>query len=306
MVPSGSPLEHGSGRAEFDLRTLNAFAISLLQQNDVDDLCWSIAENVGTLLGQEDCVVYLCEGETLFQVAAYGTKSPEDRKIGHRIAIPVGEGVVGTVAQTGLAEIVADTQKDPRYIRDQFPGRSELAVPIVYEGAVLGVLDTESSVVGHYGDADLKTLQSIANLASSRIASAIADDRRHRAENRYRTLVETIPHGIEDIDAAGNITFANQAQHSMYEYPPGTLVGRSILDFAATDAEREELRDYLQYLVKEQPAPTDYDGKKITKTGRIIDVHVAWNYRRDEFGQVVGFTSVITDVTERERAGEKL
>ncbi len=256
MVSPGSALEHDPGRAEFDLRTLNAFAISLLRQNDVDDLCWSIAENIGTLLGQEDCVVYLCEGETLIQVAAYGAKNPEGRKIGHRITIPLGEGIVGTAAQTGLAEIVSDTQKDPRYIPDEFPGRSELAVPIMYEGAVLGVLDTESSVVGHYRDADLKTLQSIANLASSRIASAIADQRRHRAENRYRTLVETIPHGIEDIDAAGNITFANQAQHSMYESPPGALVGRSILDFVATDSDREQLRDYLQYLVKEQPAPT--------------------------------------------------
>ena len=56
------------------------------------------------------------------RVAAYGAKNPEDRKIGHRIAVPLGEGIVGTVAQTGLAEIVSDTQKDPRYIPDHAPG----------------------------------------------------------------------------------------------------------------------------------------------------------------------------------------
>ncbi len=133
-----------------------------------------------------------------------------------------------------------------------------------------------------------------------------AEEALRRSAERYRTLVETIPHGIEEIDSSGIITVANSAYHKQYEYGEGELIGTSILDLVATDSEREELRDYLKFLVKEQPAPTRYVGKKRTKNGRVIDVQVDWIYKRDTQGQVTGFTSIITDITERKRAEEAL
>ncbi len=133
-----------------------------------------------------------------------------------------------------------------------------------------------------------------------------AEEALRRSAERYRVLVETIPHGIEEIDSSGIITVANSAHHKQYEYGEGELIGTSILDLVATDSEREELRDYLKYLVKEQPAPTRYVGKKRTKNGRVIDVQVDWIYKRDTQGQVTGFTSIITDITERKRAEQAL
>ena len=130
------------------------------------------------------------------------------------------------------------------------------------------------------------------------------EDALRASEERYRTLVETVPHGIEEIDASGIILVANAAHHEQYEYADGELIGMSILDLVATDSEREELRHYLNVLVTEQPPPTPYIGQKRTKQGKVIDVKVAWNYKRDAQGQVTGFTSVITDITEPKRAGE--
>ena len=131
---------------------------------------------------------------------------------------------------------------------------------------------------------------------------AQADESQPESGERYRTLVETIPHGIEDIDTSGIILVANVAHHRQYECDEGELVGMSIFDFVATDSEREELRDYLNHLVNEQPPPTPYFRQKQTKKGRTIDVQVAWAYKRDAQGRVTGFTSVITDVTERKHA----
>ena len=75
-------------------------------------------------MGFEDCVIYLREGDVLVQRAAYGIKSQHEREIFKRIEIPLGSGIVGTVAKTRVSEIVDDTEADPRYIADQFPGRS--------------------------------------------------------------------------------------------------------------------------------------------------------------------------------------
>lgn len=118
----------------FDLEKLNAFALEMLEAADLDDLLWSISNNVGNTLGFEDCVIYLREGQVLVQMAAYGIKSAAAREVFERIEIPVGKGIVGTVAETGKAEIVQDTEVDERYIFDQFSGLSELAVPVIYEG----------------------------------------------------------------------------------------------------------------------------------------------------------------------------
>lgn len=128
-----------------------------------------------------------------------------------------------------------------------------------------------------------------------------AEQRLRESSERYRTLVETVPHGIEEIDTSGMITFANTAHHKIYEYGDGELIGMSILDLVARDSEQEELRKYFKYLVKDQPPPTSYFGQKRTKTGKVIDVQVAWNYKRNAQGEVTGFISVITDITERKQ-----
>ena len=126
------------------------------------------------------------------------------------------------------------------------------------------------------------------------------------SEKRFRLLLETIPHGIEAINGSGIILYANSAHHKQYEYDQGELIGKSILDLVATNSERETLRNYLAYLIQEQPPPVPYFGRKRTKTGRVIDVQVNWDYRRDEQERVTGFTSVITDISERKRADDAL
>ncbi len=165
-----------------DLEIVNRFAISLLQQNSLDDLLWSMAANLGEVLGFEDCVIYLLQGDELIQKAAYGVKSPESRSIINELTIQPGQGIVGSVAQSGKTENVADLSLDPRYIQDEFSGRSELAVPLIADGRVIGVLDSESSKINGFDRHDVDMLESLANIAAPRIASALAQIEKEKAE----------------------------------------------------------------------------------------------------------------------------
>ena len=127
------------------LEVLHEFTMRQASLRSVDDICWNIAKTAIGELGFVDCVVYLTD-ETrshLVQRAAHGDKNPIEREILDPIVIPVGEGIVGSVAATGKLEWVNDTRVDRRYILDDSFRCAELAVPILLEGEVIGVLDSE-------------------------------------------------------------------------------------------------------------------------------------------------------------------
>lgn len=121
------------------------------------------------------------------------------------------------------------------------------------------------------------------------------------SEQQYRSLVETIPYGIEEIDTTGTIIFSNSAYHRMLGYEQGEMLGKKIWDFSP-EPEHSNLPEYLAMLVEQQPPQTSYLGQSLTKDGNLIDVQMDWNYKRNEQGLVTGFISVITDITELKQA----
>jgi PAS domain S-box-containing protein len=123
---------------------------------------------------------------------------------------------------------------------------------------------------------------------------------------RFRVLVETLPHGVQECDRDGVITFANRAHATMHGYAVGETIGMHVSDLLASDTERRELREYLAYLVREQPPPIPYVTRDRTRDGTTFDVKVDWSYRRDAEGRVVGFVAVVTDISERVEAERRL
>lgn len=125
-------------------------------------------------------------------------------------------------------------------------------------------------------------------------------------EARARCLLETVPLGVAECDTEGVITLANPAYEEMTGYSSEDLVGMRVADLVQHGPQSEALLEYFEYLISEQPTPSPYRCKDITKDGRVIDVQVDWAYKRNPEGQVTGFISIISDITERKRAEETL
>lgn len=161
---------------ERQLRVVHDFAISLLHQNSLHDIVWAVAKNAIARLGFVDCVVYIMdkEGKELIQMAAHGPKNPEKLDIKNPIKIPLGKGIVGTVALTGKSEIIGNTYADPRYIVDDDFRYSEIAVPILDGNRVIGVIDSEHPDKHFYTEQHLYLLETIAAMAASKILHAQA------------------------------------------------------------------------------------------------------------------------------------
>ncbi len=169
-------------RKETD-EVINYFAQSLTDKSTEDQILWDVTKNCIAKLGFEDCVIYLLDkaSNTLIQKAAYGVKNPQSEQIQNRLVIPVGQGIVGSVAESGIAEIVNDTATDTRYLPDLVAGRSELTIPIKHEDEVIGVLDSENQEVGFFTDFHLQALKTISAICASKILQVRADEKYREA-----------------------------------------------------------------------------------------------------------------------------
>lgn len=178
-------------KKEHYLEVINEFAITLLDAKSVDDILWTVAKNAIAQLGYIDCVIYLYDEqqELLIQKAAHGPKNPIDLDILNPIAIKIGEGIVGNVAKTQQGEIVADTTKDPRYILDGQTGLSEIAVPIIHNKKIIGVIDSEHTEKDFFPADDLKILTTIASMTAAKLVQAFYDQKLQDYQNDLKELV---------------------------------------------------------------------------------------------------------------------
>lgn len=75
------------------------------------------------------------------------------------VHIALGKGVCGESAQTGKTLIVDDVRMHANYISCDSTAMSEIVVPMVKDGKLLGVLDLDSSLVGDYDAIDQEFLE---------------------------------------------------------------------------------------------------------------------------------------------------
>jgi GAF domain-containing protein len=104
--------------------------------------------------------IYLVEGDDLVLGPWKGPQATE------HVRIPVGQGICGAAAATGRTEVVDDVAADERYLACFPSTRSEIVVPIVYEGRVVGEIDIDSDRPAAFGEADRAYLERVAVLIS--------------------------------------------------------------------------------------------------------------------------------------------
>ncbi|MDQ7048569.1 MAG: PAS domain-containing protein [Enterobacterales bacterium] len=126
------------------------------------------------------------------------------------------------------------------------------------------------------------------------------------SRDRQALLVNTIPYGIQECDINGKITFSNKAHYRILEIKPPELTGRYIWDFEVDQVARQKARDYFNHLVDDQPKPTSYLTTNLTASGKKIQLEIMWDYQRDENNQLIGFISVISDITQQQQSEKAL
>ena len=162
------------------------------------------------------------------------------------------------------------------------------------------------SQVHEPSEAEIRLLQEFSAYFSSAMTSHYLQERlskdiksREATERHLKNILDTLPHGVQEHDLNGLITFSNPAHHKMLQYPVGELVGKHIwdLDFSAED--REKSHNRLQQISKDRPKPFPLILRKSTRSGSLVYFQVNWCYQYDQLGQLTGYLSVFTDITQQ-------
>jgi GAF domain-containing protein len=82
------------------------------------------------------------------------------------VRIPIGQGVCGAAASSGVTEIVDDVASDPRYLACFPSTRSEIVVPVSYDGVVVAEIDVDSDAPAAFAPADREFLERVAAVIS--------------------------------------------------------------------------------------------------------------------------------------------
>ena len=209
------------------LLLLNEIARELTSILNLDELLKRVGELLKRLIDFQMFSILLLDsaGETLQH--RFSLRFQENIHL--KNDIPLSMGIVGHAAEIKQAVLVRDVKKDPRYIETNPETRSELAVPLIYKGAVIGVLDLEHTKKGFFTDDHLRTMTTLA----AQIAIAIENARLYEQIARQERRLE------RDLAMARELQFRllPQARPKLdnleiaAKFSPARAIGGDLYDF---------------------------------------------------------------------------
>jgi GAF domain-containing protein len=85
------------------------------------------------------------------------------------VHISLGKGVCGTAAETRKIQVVQDVEQFPGHIACDAASRSEIVVPVLKGGRLIGVLDIDSPVTGRFDSLDAEGLADFVDILNQNI-----------------------------------------------------------------------------------------------------------------------------------------
>ena len=217
---------------------LNEIARELTSILNLDELLKRIAELLSRLIDYQMFSLLLVDsaGEKLQH--RFSLRFQENAQIKHDVAL--GKGLVGYAAQHKEAVVVPDVSKDPRYIQLNPETRSEMAVPLIYQGKVIGVLDLEHTRRGFFTDDHKRTITTLAAQVAIAIENARLYERIAQQESRLerdlamarelqkRLLPQTLPK-IPNLEIAAKFAPARAIGGDLYDFVSYSLSRTAIV-----------------------------------------------------------------------------
>jgi diguanylate cyclase (GGDEF)-like protein len=192
---------------------LQSISHTVTSSLEINEILNSVIQLLQNSFGYTYIGVYLLDGDVLHLGAQTGYPDSE-----HIQEIPLGTGVIGRTARSRETQFVRDVDADPDFLRAAYEVKSEIAVPLLKEENVLGVLNVESKEQAALDENDAELLKTLAGS----IAVAIDNARLH-AEVKVMALTDVVS-GLANRRAFDEILQAEMARANRYSQPISLII----------------------------------------------------------------------------------
>jgi sigma-B regulation protein RsbU (phosphoserine phosphatase) len=151
------------------LGTLAGLAKELSSVLELSELLKLIATKVRGLINYDGFTIFLLDEEHRLLRSRFGLRYDERVTVDN---IPLDKGITGAAGLSREIIVVDDTSADPRYIEFNSTARSEVAVPLLAEDRLVGVMDLESERISYFTADHVQTLTLIAPLIANALLNA--------------------------------------------------------------------------------------------------------------------------------------
>jgi len=163
---------------------------------DLDRLLPSVADFIHRVI-PHDVFAILLYNDKLHGLKIRYARGHRDEVV-RNLIIPLGEGITGIAAASRQAIRVGDVRNDPRYLPTLDAVRSEMAVPMIARGKLVGVIDIQTTRLNAFSESD----SSLLRLIASRAVSAVDNARLYRrvlTQNRTSRILAHLSHEFSSI-----------------------------------------------------------------------------------------------------------
>jgi len=209
------------------LLVLNEVSREISSILDVEELLRRAAELVKRVIDYQIVSIMLYDEEQ--KVFRHRLDVKHGQRVQGKLRVAATEGIVGAAATLREAVLVPDVTTDPRYLMVNPETRSELAIPMIFKGKVIGVLDLESPQLHYFTEEHVQTLTILAanlavSLENARLYEQVARDearmeRDLQAAKRIQgALLRPVPADDYGLDVAARYLSAREVCGDLYDF----------------------------------------------------------------------------------------
>ncbi len=206
-----------------ELALQNQIRSVLARELDLQTIFHTVVEAVSSIYGYTLVSLYLIQGDQLILQHQVGYEY-----VFHKI--PITYGVVGRVARTGHPVLIQDVNAEEDFI-EAVPGtNSEVCVPLMDNGRVVGILNAERTQNTVLNETDLRMMIALAEHISIAIERARLFTTARENESKFRNIVENSVDGITLTDENGLVVEWNRGQENISGLSRDEVLGRPVWD----------------------------------------------------------------------------
>ena len=194
---------------------------------DVEELLRRAAEQTKRVIDYQILSIMLYDEEQ--KVFLHRVDVKHGQRVQGKLRVAASEGIVGAAATLKEPVLVPDVTVDPRYLMVNPETRSELAIPMMHQGKVIGVLDLESPQPNYFTEDHVQTLSILAanlavSLENARLYGQLAKEetrleRDLQAAKRIQgALLRPVPAEDYGVDLAARYLSAREVCGDLYEF----------------------------------------------------------------------------------------